>query len=184
MNCLMAASLILMPVMAMSDSYLVLSPTCPLSPGCPAPAHIAFSLPTRYHFLTLPTQNTNTRTPPTRPPLSASRCGLSPGQCSVLSPSCPLVSPGCPVYSVYRAYTAPGSCQARCGHNPFSHPGQSCYCDHQCYNYGDCCQDYNQKCNSATYETTTTTSTTTSTATLTVRSGEERAYIDEMYTIV
>lgn len=178
MNCLMAASLILVPVMAWwSDSYLVLSPTCPLSPGCPAPAHIAFSLPTRYHFLTLPTQNTNTRTPPTRPQLS--RCGLSPGQCSVLSPSCPLVSPGCPVYSVM-TYSAPGSCQARCGHNPFSHPGQSCYCDNQCYSYGDCCQDYNQKCYSTTSETTTTT-TTTSTATLTVRSGEERADIGEMY---
>ena len=172
----MPASLILVPVMAGSDSYLVISPTCLLGPGCPAPAHIALSLPTRYHFLTLPTQNTNTRTPPTRPPL-ASRC-RSPGQCSLLSPSCPLSS-GCPVYSVYTPYTASlGSCEARCGQNPFSHPGQSCYCDKQCYKYGDCCQDYNQRCSSATSQTTTTTtSTTTVLTTLTARSGEERAQL-------
>ena len=176
LNFLTPASLIPVPVMTWSDSYLVLSPTCLLSPGCPAPAHIAFSLPS-YHFLTLPTQNTNTRTTPARAPLSASRC-RSPGQCSVLSPSCALVSSGCPIYSVYTPYTAPlGSCEARCGQNPFSHPGQSCYCDNQCFNYGDCCQDYNHKCYSAT-QTTTNTSTAT---TLTARSGEERAHIEGIY---
>ena len=167
------ASLILVPVMAGSDSYLVISPTCLLVPGCPVPAHMALSLPTRYHFLTVPTQNTNTRTPPTRPPL-ASRC-RSPGQCSLLSPSCPLSS-GCPVYTVYTPYIALGSCEARCGHNPFSHPGQSCYCDNQCYQYGDCCQDYKQSCYLATSQTTTTIATTTVT-TLTARSGEERVHL-------
>ena len=160
-----------------SDSYLVISPTCLLSPGCPAPAHIALSLPTRYHFLTLPTQNTNTRTEPSRP--QSARC-RSPGQCSLLSPSCPLVS-GCPVYTVVTQYSAPqGTCEARCGHNPFSHPGQSCYCDNQCDNHGDCCQDYKQKCYGETFQTTTT-STTTALTTLTARSGQEWTSLEKMH---
>ena len=145
--------------MVCADSYLVISPTCLLAPGCPAPAHTALSLPSHYHSLTLPTKNTNTRTPLIRP---LTQC-RSLGQCSVLSPSCP-TQPGCPVYT----YTAQGSCEARCGHNPVTHPGQPCYCDSLCFNYGDCCHDYNQRCYSLT---TTKATTSTLQSTLIVRTG-------------
>ena len=97
----------------------------------------------------------------------------------VISPTCSLY-PACPTYTlannIYQHHVPSAAklktfstCQGRCGQNPKTHPGYQCYCDSQCYQYSDCCQDYYNQCflpPSPSSPSTTTASPTTSSAKL------------------